>query len=68
MQCNVCGVETNKTYCTDCEEIMEQIIRQVGEKRWAAIDDCSHIYPLVKRAVKGELNINDIINALEVED
>jgi hypothetical protein len=68
MQCNVCGVETDKTYCTDCEQIMEQIIQQVGEKRWAAIDDCSHIYPMVKRAVKGELNINDIINALEVED
>lgn len=68
MQCAVCGVETDSKYCNDCEKILEEIIQKVGEKRWSAIDDCSHIYPMIKRATKGELTVNDIINAMEVED
>lgn len=68
MQCTVCGVDTNTKYCNDCEKILEQIIQKVGEKRWKAIDDCSYIYPMIKRAVNGELTVNDIINAMEVED
>ncbi|KGK97751.1 hypothetical protein LI82_08210 [Methanococcoides methylutens] len=68
MQCTVCGVETENKYCNDCEKILEEIIQKVGEKRWSAIDDCSYIYPMIKRAAKGELTVNDIINAMEVED
>ncbi|AKB42891.1 hypothetical protein MSKOL_0603 [Methanosarcina sp. Kolksee] len=47
---------------------MNKVIREVGEKRWAAIDDCSFIYPLVQRVNKGELTVHDIIQSLEVED
>ena len=43
-------------------------VRVVGEERWAAIDDCSFIYPLVQRVAKGELEVHDVIQALEVED
>ncbi|MGM0771924.1 MAG: hypothetical protein ACQESU_10035 [Halobacteriota archaeon] len=68
MQCVVCGVETDKRYCDKCEKIMDEIIQKVGEQRWNSIDDCSYIYPMVKRATKGELTVNDIINAMEVED
>lgn len=68
MQCAVCGVDTESKYCTDCEKVMEEIIQKVGEERWSAIDDCSYIYPMVKRAVKKEVTVNDIINAMEVED
>jgi hypothetical protein len=68
MKCTVCGIDTESKYCNDCGKIMEEIIRTVGEKRWNAIDDCSYIYPMVRRAAKGELTVNDIINAMEVED
>jgi hypothetical protein len=68
MQCTVCGVETENKYCNDFEKILEEIIQKVGEKRWNAIDDCSYIYPMIIRATKGELTVNDIINAMEVED
>lgn len=46
----------------------DEVVRTVGEKRWAAIDDCSFIYPLVQRVADGELTVHDIIQALEVED
>ena len=40
----------------------------IGEKRWAAMDDCSFIYPFVRRVANGELTVHDIIQVLEVED
>lgn len=47
---------------------MNEVVRRVGEARWAAIDDCSFIYPIVRRVAKGEATVNDVIQALEVED
>jgi hypothetical protein len=47
---------------------MNEVVRRVGEARWAAIDDCSYIYPLVQRVARGEATVNDIIQALERED
>jgi hypothetical protein len=68
MKCEACGAESEGRYCTTCGPIMDQVIRTVGEKRWAAIDDCSFIYPLVQRVSKGELTVHDIIQSLDVED
>jgi hypothetical protein len=47
---------------------MNEVIRKVGEARWNAMDDCSFIYPMVKRVGKGELTVRDIIQELERED
>lgn len=68
MKCEICGDESETRYCKNCGDIMDEVIRKVGEERWSAIDDCSFIYPLVLRVGKGELAVKDIIHALEVED
>jgi hypothetical protein len=68
MKCEACGTESENRYCTECGNVMNEVVRRVGEKRWAAIDDCSFIYPLVQRVARGEATVNDIIQALEVED
>ena len=68
MHCDVCKAESDSRYCSDCGKIMNELIRRVGETRWASIDDCSFIYQMVKRDGKGELTITDIINELEKED
>ena len=68
MKCEACGAESEGKYCTTCGPIMDRVVREVGEERWAAIDDCSFIYPLVQRVAKGELTVHDIIQSLEVED
>lgn len=68
MKCEACGTESNERYCTDCGRVMNELVRRVGEARWAAMDDCSFIYPMVQRVARGEATINDIIQALEVED
>jgi len=68
MKCESCGLESNEKYCETCGDILDEVVRAVGEERWAAIDDCSFIYPLVQRVAKGELEVRDAIQALEVED
>ena len=68
MKCESCGSESNGRYCKTCGDILDEVVRVVGEKRWAAIEDCSFIYPLVQRVAKGELEVHDVIQALEVED
>ncbi len=68
MECIVCGAKSDTRYCKDCEKVLDEIIHRVGEKRWSAMDDCSYIYPMIKRAIKGELTVTDIINSMEVED
>ncbi|MCQ1537216.1 hypothetical protein FTO70_16345 [Methanosarcina sp. KYL-1] len=68
MKCEICEAESDARYCKECGDIMNDVIRQVGEARWAAIDDCSYIYPLVRRVGKGELTVHDIIQSLDVED
>ena len=68
MKCESCEAESEGRYCKTCGSIMDEVIREVGEKRWEAIDDCSFIYPLVQRVAKGELTVHDIIQSLEVED
>lgn len=68
MNCIVCGIESETRYCNECGKVMDELIRTIGEERWSAIDDCSFIYPMVLRVAKGELNIYDIIQAMEVED
>jgi hypothetical protein len=68
MKCESCEAESEDRYCKTCGAIMDHVIREIGEKRWAAIDDCSFIYPLVQRVAKGELTVHDIIQSLEVED
>lgn len=68
MKCEACGIESDTKYCNDCGRVMDEVVRRVGEARWAAIDDCSYIYPLVQRVGKGEATVNDIIQALERED
>ena len=68
MNCEVCGVESETQYCSDCGKVMNEVIRKVGEARWNAMDDCSFIYPMVKRVGKGELTVRDIIQELERED
>ncbi|WP_407356989.1 hypothetical protein [Methanolobus sp. WCC5] len=68
MNCIVCGIESETRYCDECGKVMDEVIRTIGEKRWSAIDDCSFIYPMVLRVARGELNVYDIIQALEVED
>lgn len=68
MKCQICGVESDSEYCRECEKILNQVIRRVGEERWNAMDDCSFIYPMIKRVARGELTVNDIIDQLERED
>jgi hypothetical protein len=68
MKCESCGADSEDKYCGTCGDILNEVVRTVGEARWAAIDDCSFIYPLVQRVAKGELTVYDIIQALEVED
>ncbi len=68
MDCIVCGIESDMKYCDECGKVMDELVRTIGEKRWSAIDDCSFIYPMVIRVARGELTINDLVNALEVED
>ena len=68
MKCDICGVKSDARYCSNCGKIMDEVIRKVGEKRWNAIEDCSFIYPMVQRVGRGELTVNDIIQALERED
>jgi len=60
--------KAKERYCKTCGDILDEVVRVVGEERWAAIDDCSFIYPLVQRVAKGELEVHDVIQALEVED
>ncbi|WP_321418926.1 hypothetical protein [uncultured Methanomethylovorans sp.] len=67
MKCLVCGEESDTKYCNRCGKIMDEVIRQVGEKRWSSIDDCSFIYPMVLRVAKDELTVTDIIRSLEPE-
>ena len=52
MKCEACGVESEDRYCKTCGDVLDEVVRVVGEKRWAAIDDCSFIYPLVQRVAK----------------
>lgn len=47
---------------------MAEVVNIIGEERWSKIEDCSFIYPTVLRVARGELTINDIIQALEAED
>lgn len=68
MKCESCEAETDGRYCTECGNILDEVVRRVGEARWAAIDDCSFIYPVVRRVAKGEATVNDVIQALEQED
>jgi hypothetical protein len=68
MKCESCGAESEGRYCKKCGEILDEVVRRVGEARWAAMDDCSYIYPLVQRVAKGELTVHDIIQSLDVED
>ncbi|WP_410507234.1 hypothetical protein RSJ42_10420 [Methanosarcina hadiensis] len=68
MKCESCGIDSDEKYCADCGRVMNEVVRRVGEARWAAIDDCSFIYPMVQRVARGEATVNDIIQALEVED
>jgi hypothetical protein len=68
MECEICGIESETSYCKDCGKVMNEVIRKVGEARWNALDDCSFIYPMVKRAAKGELTVNDVVQELERED
>lgn len=68
MKCQICGVESDSKYCRECEKILNDVVRRVGEERWNAIDDCSFIYPMIKRVARGELTVNDIIDQLERED
>lgn len=68
MKCLVCGTESDTKYCSKCGKIMDEVIRQVGEKRWSSIDDCSFIYPQVLRVARGELRVTDIIRSLETEE
>lgn len=68
MECEVCGVESDTRYCDRCGAVINKVIRKVGEERWAAIEDCAFIYPMVKRVGRGELTVNDIIEELERED
>jgi len=68
MKCEVCEMESDTQYCSQCGPVMNEVIRKVGEARWNAMDDCSFIYPMVKRVAKGELTVNDVIQELERED
>jgi hypothetical protein len=68
MKCESCGAKSEDRYCETCGNILDEVVRTVGEARWAAIDDCSFIYPIVKRVAKGEATVNDVIQALEQED
>ncbi|RXA19450.1 hypothetical protein EQO05_08865 [Methanosarcina sp. MSH10X1] len=68
MNCEACGAESEDKYCVECGKVMNEVVRRVGERRWAAMDDCAFIYPLVQRVARGEATVNDIIQALEVED
>ncbi len=68
MKCVVCGVESENRYCPKCGKVMVDVVNLVGEERWSKIDDCSYIYPTVLRVARGELTVNDIVQALEEED
>ncbi len=68
MKCDICETESGEQYCSDCGAIMNELVQKVGEARWNAMDDCSYIYPMVKRVCAGELTVNDVIQALEQED
>jgi len=40
MKCEVCEMESDTQYCSQCGPVMNELIRKVGEKRWNAMDDC----------------------------
>jgi len=42
---------------------METVIKDVGPL-WEKIDDCSYIYPMVKRVVDGDLRTQDVVNEI----
>ncbi len=67
MNCESCGAESEDKYCKTCGEILNDVVRRIGEKRWAAMDDCAFIYPYVQRVAKGELTVQDIIEILDAE-
>ncbi len=67
INCESCGAESEDKYCKTCGDILNEVVRRVGEKRWAAMDDCSFIYPYVQRVAKGELTVHDIIQVLDAE-
>ena len=68
MKCESCGAESEDKYCKACGDILDKVVREIGEKRWAAMDDCSFIYPLVQQVANGELTVHDIIQVLEKEE
>jgi len=68
MKCESCGVDSEDRYCKTCGDILDKVVRTIGEKRWAAMDDCSFIYPYVMRVANGELTVHDIIQVLEKEE
>ena len=61
MKCESCGTESEDRYCKKCGDILDEVVRTIGEKRWAAMDDCAFIYPYVLRVANGELMVHDII-------
>jgi len=64
MECQICAESTsNKKYCGRCERIMEKVIKDVGPL-WEKIEDCSYIYPMVKRVVDGDLRTQDVVNEI----
>ena len=68
MKCESCGADSEDKYCQQCGKILDEVVRAIGEKRWAAMDDCSFIYPLVQQVANGELTVHDIIQVLEKVD
>jgi hypothetical protein len=68
MKCESCGADSEDKYCQKCGKILDDLVRAIGEKRWAAMDDCSFIYPLVQQVANGELTVHDIIQVLEKEE
>ena len=68
MKCESCGADSEDKYCQTCGKILDDVVRAIGEKRWAAMDDCSFIYPLVQQVANGELTVHDIIQVLEKEE
>ncbi len=64
MECAVCGMKSDARLCARCSKIEKEVVKTVGEDVWNKMDDCSYIYPLIKRVAEGDLTVKDVVNEI----
>ncbi len=64
MGCIVCGAESDARLCVRCSNIERNVVKAVGYDVWSKMDDCSYIYPLIRRVAEGSLTEKDVVNEI----